>query len=338
MKSVVIFKNDRIGDLFTSTFAINRILKKHNNDKLLFYFSNVNYKFSFLFPKIKKKKVSMKLSISEKISILFFFIFNKIDTVYILKPKNFYFILAFLFRKIKFYGITINSHNKKRPSKFLAKYLYRKVEIDRTKLKKRLSTYTIQESLIENININNSTYENKLDIKNIFKLPKNYIFFHYKNKLFNNSLNWNLDKTSNFINFLSTFSENLIFSSEIFDNEINNFFGSKYTTFNYLNHQITKKENKKIIFLKDIDGENLFDAIRGSDIVVAPEGLASHIAFYLKKKQLALMHFNFKNKNDYKDQMIACKEWFPPNNFNFTVLKKDFEKSITKVKYRLLNK
>ena len=33
MKSVVIFKNDRIGDLFTSTFAINRILKKHNKDK-----------------------------------------------------------------------------------------------------------------------------------------------------------------------------------------------------------------------------------------------------------------------------------------------------------------
>ena len=63
--------------------------------------------------------------------------------------------------------------------------------------------------------------------------------------------------------------------------------------------------------------------------------MASHMAFFLKKEQLALTHYTFKNKDDYFDQLVSCKEWFPPTNYNFVVLKKDFNKSLKKILKRI---
>ena len=97
MKKVLIFKNDRIGDLFTSTKALKRIINKHYSDKIIIYFSHQNIKFSFLFPNIEKLIISMKLTLLEKIKIFLYFLTNRIENVYILKPRNFYFILPFFF-------------------------------------------------------------------------------------------------------------------------------------------------------------------------------------------------------------------------------------------------
>ena len=47
------------------------------------------------------------------------------------------------------------------------------------------------------------------------------------------------------------------------------------------------------------------------------------------------MHFNLKNKRDFISQIISCKEWFPPDNYNYTVLKKDFRKSLQKLNKRI---
>ena len=96
-KKIIILKNDRTGDLFVSLGAINKIINKHIDQNILIYLSKINYKFSFLFPKLHKKIVSMNLSVIEKISIFFYLILNKIDTVYILAPKNFYYYLPFFF-------------------------------------------------------------------------------------------------------------------------------------------------------------------------------------------------------------------------------------------------
>ena len=43
------------------------------------------------------------------------------------------------------------------------------------------------------------------------------------------------------------------------------------------------------------------------------------------------MHFNFKNKSDIFRQIIACKEWAPISNFKFSIIKKDYSKSINKL-------
>ena len=47
------------------------------------------------------------------------------------------------------------------------------------------------------------------------------------------------------------------------------------------------------------------------------------------------MHFNLKNRQDFINQIISCKEWFPPNNYDFIVLKKDFKKSLKKLDKRI---
>ena len=38
-----------------------------------------------------------------------------------------------------------------------------------------------------------------------------------------------------------------------------------------------------------------------------------------------------KYKSDIFRQIIACKEWAPLSNFKFTILKKDYSKSINKL-------
>ena len=45
MKNIIILKNDRTGDLFVSLDAINKIITKHKNDKLIIFLSTINHKF-----------------------------------------------------------------------------------------------------------------------------------------------------------------------------------------------------------------------------------------------------------------------------------------------------
>jgi len=332
-KKVLILKNDRTGDLFVSQKAINRIINKHTNEDILIFLSDINYKFSFLFPSLKKKIISINLNIFEKIRIFLYFFFNKIDTVYILTPKNFYYYLPFIFRNIKFYAITIKSI-KSRPSKFLRKYLYKYVVLNRIEIKKRKSSYLIQEELIE-FTSKKKNLNKQFKIKHNFIYPKKFIFFHYKDNLFKNLLNWELDKIFSLIEFLSKKYEYVCFSSEINDLKINNFFLKKYNSFDFDSYKSNIINKKKIIFLKNIDGYDLFDAVNKSSKIVSPEGIMTHMGYFLEKPVLALMHFKLKNRRDFINQIISCKEWFPPNNYDYTVLKNDFNRSLQKLTKRI---
>ena len=73
-KKILIFKNDRTGDLFVSLNAINSILNKHKNDEIKIFLSNINQKFNFLFPLIKTKIFSMNLNFFDKIWIFIYFL------------------------------------------------------------------------------------------------------------------------------------------------------------------------------------------------------------------------------------------------------------------------
>ena len=330
---VLIFKNDRTGDLFVSLKAINRIINKHNNQDIFIFLSNINHKFSFLFPKLKNKIISMNLNIFEKMKIFFYILFNKIDTIYILTPKNFYYYLPFFFRNIKFYAITIKSL-KSRPSSFLIKYLYKYVVLNRINIQKRQSSYLIQENLVEFTSDRNNLNK-EFKILHNFIYPKNYIFFHYKENFFKKLLNWDLNKVSLLIEFLSNKYEHVCFSSEINNLEINNFFVNKYNSFDFDHYESKIINRQNIIFLKNIDGYDLFDAINRSSKIISPEGIMTHIGYFLQKQILALMHFKLNNRRDFINQIISCKEWFPPNNYNYTVLKNDFNRSLKKLTKRI---
>jgi ADP-heptose:LPS heptosyltransferase len=332
-KKILILKNDRTGDLFVSLKAINRILTKHKNDKITIFLSQINHKFSFLFPNIEKKNISMDLGICEKFYILKYLLINKIENVYILTPKNFYYYLPFIFRKIKFYGIAIKGLTN-RPNNFLLKYLYKYVTIDRLTIKKRNSSYNIQESLIEYYNNTNMINSNSV-IENNFHFPKNYVFFHYKHKLFNDLLGWSLDDIDNLLNFFKKKNMNIMFSSELDNAHANNHFSSKYNSFDFYNKTQKKINEKGIFFLKGVEGYDLFDIVRKSNSIIAPEGIITHMAYFLKKPILALMHFKLNNRRDFINQVISCKEWFPPSDYRFTVLKKKFSTSINKLSKRI---
>ena len=275
----------------------------------------------------------MRLDFIEKIKLFFYILTNKIDTIYILTPKNFYYYLPFFFRKIKFYGITIKS-SRNRPNNFFLKYLFKYVVLDRVKIKKRVSSYIIQENLIEYTSeINNLSQ--KSNISHNLKYPKKYIYFHYKHAFFNKLLKWELDTISKFLNFLSDKYENILFSSELFNKKINDYFLDNYNNYDFENNKINLINKKNIFFLKDIDGYNLFDAVNKSSKIISPEGIITHMGYFLNKSILALMHFNLKNRKDFISQIISCKEWFPPDNYDYTVLKKDFKKSLEKLNKRI---
>ena len=72
-----------------------------------------------------------------------------------------------------------------------------------------------------------------------------------------------------------------------------------------------------------------------SSRIICPEGIISHMGYFCKKDTMALLHFNIKSKQNLKEQLISCKEWFPPNNYKFSVLKKDFNKSLFKLNKRI---
>lgn len=334
-KKIIILKNDRTGDLFVSLKAINSILNKHNDDDICIFLSKINKKFAFLFPSINKKIFSMDLNIFDKINIFIYFLLNKIDSVYILTPKSFYYFLPFVFRNTKFFGITIKAE-RSRPSNFLLSYLHKYVVLDRLNLKRRKSSYDIQKELIidtsaNEVNLINQNY----NLSHNFDFPKKFVYFHYKHRLFDYLLNWDLKDVKNFLNFINTKYENILFSSEINNKEINDYFLDSFNTYDFNNKRYLSKNKQNIYFLKDIDGFDLFDAIRKSNKVIAPEGIITHIGYFLKKPILALMHFNLKNKKDFISQIISCREWFPPNNYDFVVLKKDYLKSIQKITKRI---
>ena len=114
----------------------------------------------------------------------------------------------------------------------------------------------------------------------------------------------------------------IVFSSELNNEEKNNFFYKNFNSFDFKTKQYNKINNHNILYLKNIEGKNLVNAIYLCKDVVAPESGITHIGSFLKKETLALMHFNFKKKSDVFKQIIACKEWSPLSNFKFTIIKK----------------
>ena len=101
MKNIIIFKNDRLGDLFHSLNGINYILNEHKHDNIQIYLSDYSRNFSFLFNKsnIKINYLNYRLSLVEKFKIFNLFLKSSIDKVFILSPKNFFSLSTFFFQK-----------------------------------------------------------------------------------------------------------------------------------------------------------------------------------------------------------------------------------------------
>ena len=269
MNKIIIFKNDRIGDLIPSVPAINLIINKNRDKKIVIYLSEISYKMKFLFDKKNVEVISVKykLSLKNRICIFYFFFRTKISQVYILRPKNFFFLLPllFFFKKIKFYGLCLDgTNNYKRPNNFLRKFLTKFVINDRGTLKKRISREMLQLNLVnndlkifpeENYNFNLSSILKKI-------LPSNYCLIHYKKIIFED-LGWGRDGLNKIINEILKYYQNVVLINDIEPSNDNIFFKKEYNWYDFKKEKY-EKNNSKILYLENIDGLDLFNAIKFS--------------------------------------------------------------------------
>ena len=330
MTKVLILKNDRVGDYITAVKSINLILNKHRDKHIEIFLSKINYKFNFIFKDLKVKIFNYDLNIIEKLQIIIYILINDISDVYILTPKNFYYYLPLIFKKIKFHAVCIESR-KRRPSNFLKRYLFKKEIIYRNDKSKILSVYKVLENLINYQNDVKNYVLLNFDKFNFFDFPNNATYFHYKHNLFNDKLFWTNTEIKNFIHFLSTKRDFIVFSSELDNGEKDNFFCENFNSLDFKTKKQNLINNKNILYLKNIEGKDLVNAIYLSKDVIAPESGITHIGSFLKKNTLALMNFKFRDKSDIFQQIIDCKEWSPLSNFRFTIIKKNYLKSVNKL-------
>ena len=329
-KKILIFKNDRGGDLVSSLRLIYELVKINNNVSI--YLSNVNYDFKFLLTKLNVKKINFNLNFFDKIKIFLDLLINQYDEVYILSPKNFYFYMPILFRKTKFFAITINGKKRNRPNLYLRKYLYKHEVSYRTKLNKK-NIIQNQLSLIDS--------EIKFDYKDILlgefnnnvskNLPTKFIFFQFKKSFFD-QLNWSTNEFDKIIKFISNKNNFVVFSSDIENNIYDSYFTNKYSTIDFANNDAyTPKENLNIIYLRKIDPKNLFLIIKKAEKILCPHGLVTQIAYLFNKKSINMFSFKINNINDYHHQKISFSEWYSNMQIKFTFLNEDIDKAIRKL-------
>ena len=335
-KKILILKNDRVGDLFTSLKLISSLDNKNNTIKL--YLSNLNKNFSFLFNNLKIKTINNKINIYDKFKVFFDLLFNKYNKVYILTPKEFYFYLPLFFRKIKFYAIVYNNYKNNRPHTILRKFLYKYKIIYRNKIN-YMSYSESQNQLLDSDESLDNNYKNinipNFDIKFFNIIPDNYIFFQFRYNFFD-ELKWNLSEINSFIKSLNKKYTNVLFCSDIERNERVNFYNSYFEkSFSVidLNKNLKKINNnsKNIFFIRNLMSKDLLFIIKNSQMCVAKEGIIGHISYFLKKKCHNLYNFKITDYKSYYHQKISYSEWSKGMCFSFSLLNGDVDKAIRKV-------
>ncbi len=327
---ILILKNDRAGDFISSVKLISQIKNKDN--KIDIFLSNFNYNFKFLIPGCNYKKINFDLNLIDKFKILINIFKNKYDKIFILTPKNFYFFLPLLFRKIKFYAIVINGKKRNRPILFLRKFIY-KFSI---RYRNKINKMNIIQSNLSLINGKNDLNLNELVSTQEYlryskHISKNYIYFQFKSKFFND-LKWNIKEFETIINFLESKYEQVVFSADIEKNKYDEYFENNFSFIDFNNNMaFNKKNNRNILYLKKIDPFNLFIIIKGATKILSPHGLITQISYLLGKKSINLFNFKIKSLSDYHHQKISFSEWYSNMQIKFIFLNSDINKSLRKI-------
>ena len=333
---IVVLKNDSIGDTIHSLPCINEILVKHNSDQIYFFLSKIN-RYTFFFfkkPNTHLKVFNYSLSILEKIKVFMFFLFNKVDTAYILSPKNFYFYLPIFFRNTKFCGLCLNGNDKKfRPLIFLRKYLSFYLVNDRTLKGKRESLKNLQLKLINNGKIVHSSNMLNLNIisenKNNFSLPEEYIFFHFKSDIFA-KINWDEKKINNFLTKLSDHFE-VLFITDIEGNDYVKFFKDNFNCYDY-DKNVYFSRNSKITYLHNIFGLELFKVIANSTKTIAPHSSFTNLSSFFNIPTIDIFYMKSFSKTDLQSYRNAAREFSPFNNKYFRIIPSiNYDKTVKKI-------
>ncbi len=344
ISKIIIFKNDRTGDLITSLPAINSIIKRNTNKEIMIYLSEINFRMNFLFnyKNVTIKKINYKLTLINRIFIIFNFLTSKISEVYILRPKNFYFLLPiiFYFKSIKFYGFCLDgSNNYKRPIIFLRKFLTKFVINDRGTSKKRVSRIKLHLELagLDNTeNFHKEEYNFKVSSKLKEILPKDYLLIHYKKQIFN-ELGWGIDGLEKIINKILKFYPNIILINDIEPGNDHLIFKNKYKWYD-LSNDSSHNKSSNVLYLPNISGLDMFNAIKFSKKTIAVHGTITLLGNLLNVPILDLFYCDIKNRDDFYRYKNAFHEWKPNDiNYKFLIPNKNLNKTINKMLFYIKN-
>jgi len=337
----VVFKNDAVGDLVHSLSAINNIVSSNENKKVTIFLSNLSKKYSFLLDrsKVDIKILNYNLDIKEKIKLFSFLLTNKVNKVYILSPKSFYYFLPIFFRKIKFYAICINNiKNYKRPALFLRKFLF-KYEINHREIAfKRDSTKLIQFRLtsknintIDNFNISLNISKS---VKLVKYLPTNYVYFHFKKKIFK-ELGWNISELKMLFKKFNNYYPNIVLTKDIEIDENTEIFRKNFNMYNFETDKFVNNDSN-VIFFDNIVGEDLYNVIKFSKKIVAFHGMMTNLGGLEKKPVLDLFHCNIDSWEDYRRYRNSFYEFKPKYaGYDFIIPSKNIQKTIRKISFSL---
>ena len=330
-KKIVIFKNDRGGDLFISLKLISSLKSEYKD--ITIYLSELNFGFKFLLNEFETKKINYNLSIRDKLNIFFYLMKTNIDEIYILAPKNFYFYLPLIFRKIKFFAITIKGDKRNRPPSFLKKFLNNYIEISRNKIKNKDSSRDLQLNLLSK-DIKIDHLYKSLSVPKIQKLqkeiiPNNFAYLQFKKSFFED-FGWGIKEFMKIVNLLLSKYENVLFSSDIEENNYNEYFYNNFSNIDLVANKVNKRNDQNVYFLTKIESKELFLVINEANKCVAPHGLITNICFFLQKSSVNLFNYQVSNFN-YHYAKISFSEWYANMKINFLFLKKDINKSLNKI-------
>jgi len=328
-EEIIIFKNDKIGDLLHAYNAIQDIINKNLNKKVLIFLSHYNSEMKFLFKSnnVRFKIITEKINKKDKIKLFLFFLKTNIKEVYIFKPSNFLFYLPLIFylKKIKFFGICVDNINYKRPALFLRNFLTKISVNDRGSKKIRKSINELYMSLINN---NSHSKFEIIEEKHISKLKsKDYILVHY-NKFKFNKLNLGLSDLNILIDKLIKLGKNIVLTNDLNDNFTNNLLLEKYNN-----------QNKEFVsYYPNIKAEDLFKLIGNAKIVISFHGTITSMAAIQKTKVIDLFNCEINSKNDFYRYKNAFHEFVPKlKNYEFMIPKKNFNITINRIENLLLN-
>ena len=328
---IIIFKNEKTGDLIHSVSSIKEIISRNKNIKINIFLSHYNAEMKFLFSdeNVTFHIITEKIKLKDKLKIFKFFFNNKIKKTYIFKPSFFLFLLPlfFKFKSIKFYGICVNNNNYYRPPLLLRNLLERFVINDRGTRKIRKSINDLHLNLVLNkdkSNYNLATLDRKiLTDKNI----NDYFFIHF-NKFKFKKLNWDINNFFEIVNELNTINTNIVLTNDLNDEETNKLIQNKYSDPSF----------KGIHYYPNAKGEFFFNLIGNAKLIIAFHGMITSIGAIQKVKVLDLFNCDIKNKYDYYKYKNAFHEFKPKlSNYEFLIPKKNFNHTINKIKKLIKN-
>ena len=334
-EKIIIFKNDAIGDLIHSREAIHNISVSNPNKQIVLFLSikSKNFNFLFNYKNIIIKTIRNNLTIFEKFFLFIYIIKNRINEIFILTPKNFFFLLPIIFKKIKFYAICVDDlNNYKRPSNYLRKNLYKIVINDRSAIYKRPSIENLQNKLIGDYYVKKYELNFSYVKKNDLIYQKDYIYFHLKQRRFER-LKWGINEFEKILNYFLKFNNKVIITRDI---EVDQRSFQIKDKFNYYDFKIDKfiNNNSNIILLDNIEGADLYNVIRNASKIIAFHGMITSFAWIEKKKVLDLYDVEINNRDDYRKYRNSFYEFKPSyNNYDFIIPKKDINKTLNKMNF-----